>query len=139
MRGDDGLGWKAAEAIGRAIPEAEVRASHQLLPEYAEEISRSDLVIFIDAACDNGWGELRTEAIQPRSCPSAAFSHQLDPAGLLGLAEHLYGRSPEAILCTVGGRRFGYGEELSQEVQSALPELLEKIRQVIPSERGTSR
>jgi hydrogenase maturation protease len=133
LRGDDGLGWKAAGEIAEAIPEAEVRVSHQLMPEFAEDISRSDLVIFIDAACDNSWGELRTEAIQPRCCPSAAFSHELDPAGLLGLAERLYGRCPEAILCSVGGRWFGYGEKLSREVQSALPLLLEKIRQVTSS------
>jgi hydrogenase maturation protease len=129
LRGDDGLGWTAAAALEER--DVQVRVSHQLMPEYAEEISRSDLVVFIDAACDNGSGELQAGKIEPRCSPSAGFSHQLDPAGLLGLAEGLYGSCPEAYLFSVGGRRFDYGEELSEEVQSAVPELLARVRQVI--------
>ncbi len=129
LRGDDGLGWQAAAAL--AQHGLEVRVSHQLAPEYAEEISRSDLVLFIDAACDNGSGELRSEKIEPRRSSSTDFSHHMDPAGLLGLAEGLYGSCPGAYLFSVGGRRFGYGEVLSEEVQSAMPELLARVRQVI--------
>ncbi len=133
LRGDDALGWKAAEELTRSLPEADVRVSHQLVPEFAEDISRADFVVFIDAACDNGWGELRRQSVEPRRSPSTGFSHQLDPAGLLELAERLYGRCPRAVLFSVGARRFGYGEELSEPVQSALPELLAKIREAIPT------
>ncbi len=131
LRGDDALGWVAAERLTKLVgSEAEVRVSHQLLPEFAEEISRSGLVVFIDAACDNERGEVRSERVEPRCSASAAFSHQLDPAALLGMARRLYGSCPEAYLFSMGGRSFGYGEEQSPEVQSGLPELLERVRAV---------
>jgi hydrogenase maturation protease len=141
LRGDDGLGWRAAERLSELLRghEAVVRVSHQLMPEFAEEMSRSDLVIFIDAACDNrSSGEIGFERVEPRRSPAAAFSHQMDPPALLGMAETLYGRCPEAFFFTVAGRSFGYGEELSPEVQSALPALLERIQKVcgaIPADR----
>ena len=129
LRADDGLGWVAAERLEQIFAgQAEVRVSHQLMPEFAEEISRSGLVVFIDAACDNSRGEVRSERIEPRCSASAAFSHQLDPAALLGMAERLYGSCPEAYLFSMGGRSFGYGEELSPEVQSGLPELLKRVQ-----------
>ncbi len=133
LRGDDSVGWKAAERLAGSLEgcEATVRVSHQLLPEFAEEISRSDLVIFIDAACDNdSSGKVRFKRVEPRRSESGAFSHQLDPPALLAMAESLYGAHPEAYFFTVAGQSFGYGEELSPEVQSAMPELIEQIRAV---------
>jgi hydrogenase maturation protease len=133
LRGDDGVGWRAAERLAELLAgrDAAVRVSHQLLPEYAEEISRSQIVIFIDAACGNiSTGEVRIERVEPRRSPNAAFSHQMDPPALLGMSEALYGRCPEAIFFTVAGRSFGYGEKLSAEVESQLPALLERIQTV---------
>ena len=54
LRGDDGLGWRAAEQLAEIIPqsEAEVIACHQLTPELAEPISRARLVIFIDMSLE---------------------------------------------------------------------------------------
>ncbi len=133
LRGDDGLGWRAAERLAEVLPGPQftVRASHQLLPEFAEEISRSDLVIFIDASCDNGSpGEIRFERVEPSRSPSAAFSHQMDPPALTGMARRLYGFCPSAFFFSVRGRSFEDGEDLSPEVESALPELLERIKMV---------
>jgi hydrogenase maturation protease len=133
LRGDDGVGWRAAERLGEmlATPEVTVRTSHQLLPEFAEEISRSDLVIFIDASCDNSPpGEIRFERVEPSRSASTAFSHELDPPALTGMARSLYGFCPSAFFFSVTGRSFQDGETLSPEVESALPELLERIRMV---------
>jgi hydrogenase maturation protease len=133
LRGDDGLGWRATELLREVLPPAEitVRVSHQLMPEFAEEISRSDLVILIDAACDNNVaGEVRFERVEPRRSPAAAFSHEMDPPALLAMAESLYDACPEAFFFSVAGRSFGYGEGLSPEVQAALPRLVEQIQTV---------
>jgi hypothetical protein len=46
------------------------------------------------------------------------------------MAQRLYGSCPEAYLFSMGGRSFGYGEELSPEVESRLPELLERVQAV---------
>ena len=132
LRGDDGIGWRAAERLSAALEghDLEVRVSHQLMPEFAEEISRSQFVVFIDAACDNSPGEIRFERVEPDRAPSAAFSHQLSPPALVAMAERLYGSRPEACLFSVGARSFEYGEELSPEVESALPALLKEIEKV---------
>jgi hydrogenase maturation protease len=145
LRGDDALGWRAAEQLSEGLAgcQATVHVSHQLLPEFAFEIAGSDLVIFIDAACDNGpFGRVRFERVVPRRCDSAAFSHHIDPPALLDMAQALYGSHPEAYLFTVAGRSFEYGEELSPEVAAAVPELLAQIRSICcgkPVADGDSR
>ena len=52
LRGDDGIGRVIAEHIAETLrPEAiDVVVAHQLTPELTEPISRSGLVIFVDAA-----------------------------------------------------------------------------------------
>ena len=51
LRGDDGLGWHAAEHLRERLVElhATVTSCHQLIPELAEPVSRAERVIFIDA------------------------------------------------------------------------------------------
>ena len=141
LRGDDGVGWRAAERLAETLEghDVAVRVSHQLMPEFAEEISRSGFVVFIDAACDNGAGELRFERVEPDCAPSAAFSHQLSPQALVGMAERLYGSRPEACFFSVGGRAFEYGETLSPEVEAALPALLEEAKRVCGQAVGPRR
>lgn len=142
LRGDDGVGWRAVEELAAALNDFQVtfRVAHQLLPEFAADIDEADLVIFIDAACDNGpFGKVRFDRVEPRCRESAAFSHQMDPPALLGMAHELYGSHPEAYFFTVSGQWFGYGEELSPEVQAALPELLARIRSVCGGKRFITR
>ena len=54
LRGDDGVGWRVAEAAGTALPEgaATVLAVHQLTPELSAPISRAGRVVFVDAAAE---------------------------------------------------------------------------------------
>ncbi len=140
LRGDDGVGWRAAERLAEALDahDVTVRVSHQLMPEFADDVSRSEFVVFIDAACDNSPGEVRFERVEPDRAPSAAFSHQLSPPALLGMAEKLYGSRPEACLFSVGARSFEFGEELSPEVESALPALLIEVEKVCGGTRAAS-
>lgn len=130
LRGDDGIGWRAAEFLAERlhVPNVEIRASHQLTPEMAEPISRADLVIFVDAACDHREGEVISRRVAPDCSPSELFSHQLTPEALLGLAKRLYGRCSEAVLLSVGAASFEYGETLSPAVEAALPALLEQVQ-----------
>lgn len=130
LRGDDGIGWHAAEAVARRVQDGnvEVLASHQLTPEMACSISRATLVIFIDAACDNKEGEVAFRRVEPDSSPSELFTHQLTPEVLLGLAQRLYGSCAEAMLLSVGAGSFEYGETLSPAVEAALPALLEQVQ-----------
>lgn len=129
LRGDDGVGWHAAERLARTLPNRDVliQTSHQLTPEMADLISQASLVIFLDAACDQGPGEVALRRVQPDPSPSELFSHQLTPEALLALANKLYGNCPEAVLLTVGAASLECGETLSPAVESALPALLEQV------------
>jgi hydrogenase maturation protease len=129
LRGDDGIGWHAADRLAHALPypEVSVQTSHQLTPEMAESVSRAGLVIFVDADCGRAAGEVACRPVEPKGTPGGPFSHQLTPETLLALARSLYGSCPKALLLSVGAASFEYGETLSPAVASALPALLEQV------------
>lgn len=138
LRRDDGIGWEAAQALAsltHGLP-IEVLPSHQLFPEMAEPISRSDLVIFIDACCDNSPGKLLFRTVTPERAFRNGFSHRVSPASLLASAEALYGKCPEAVLASVSGEDFGYGEGFSPAVQAVFPALLEQVKKVCGIDPG---
>lgn len=132
MRSDDGLAWHAADKLeGKYFPsEVEILRVHQLAPELAENVSRSEAVIFVDAAMADGAtvhsGEVRFAEIGlPQGAPR--FSHQLSPAAVIALASQLYGASPRAFAVTLTGDCFDHGEGLSPVVTAAIPALVARI------------
>lgn len=129
LRGDDGLGPRAAEALAPLIEESAVGlvARQQLTPELAEPISRAEWVIFIDAEDRAPAGEIRCRDAGATSGVGAVIAHHLTPARLLGCARELYGRAPEAVVFSVSGEHFGLSEELSPDVAKALPLLIGQV------------
>jgi hydrogenase maturation protease len=125
LRGDDGFGRAAAEALQRTIrdPEIEILAVHQLTPELMGPISRAERVLFIDVRAEGKPGELRFERVMPEPESSARFTHFATPGGLLAGARALYGAAAQATLASAAGAEFGVGEGLSARVQQALEEL----------------
>lgn len=146
LRSDDGVGWRAADALSRIFSgsEAEILCFHQLGPELAETVSRFRHVIFIDAATkDEGRaaGEIR---IVPLPAPDkdkdasgpTRFSHHLTPATVLSLATTLYHAQPQAELATVTGENFEPGEGLSAQVRTALAILVARIEDMVHRSGG---
>jgi hydrogenase maturation protease len=132
LRGDDGFGLEAARRLELEIddPEVEIRAAHQLTPEMADDLSRVELVLFIDAAARGTPGDVILHELKPAH-PDQAITHQFDPALLLAATQLLYARLPKAFLLTVAGESFEYEERLSPTVLAALPEALAQARRVI--------
>lgn len=134
LRGDDAIGWKAAEALRDAYEEddsVEVFASHQLNPEMAEVVAEAGAVIFIDATAEKlAAGKISCVSVHPADHASA-FSHQLDPSTLLASAIDLYGSCPSAALIGVGIHSCDLGHELSREVKAALPRVVSEVKQMI--------
>ena len=125
LRQDDGAGL----AVGRALEHTrgvEVRRVHQLMPELAETVSRATCVVFVDARRGGPPGGIRRE---PVVATAAAWTgtHGLDPGGLLGLCRFLYGRAPRACVVSISGERFGFGDELSERVRSAVPAAVRSV------------
>jgi hydrogenase maturation protease len=138
MRCDDGLAWRAADALEHKFAGAavEILRTHQLVPELAETVSHSQAVIFVDAASSDGPnaqpGEVREVPIGlPQGPPR--FSHHLSPAAVIALASQLYGAHPRAFSLTLTGQCFDHGEGLSPVVEAAMPALVARIETLVQS------
>lgn len=143
LRGDDGIGIHVAallageqgEAAALHDPGVEVLACHQLTPELAPQVAAADRLILVDARAGGEPGALIEQILAPLDLSGAAGSftltHHLDPAGLLAAAQILYGKAPPAVLLTVCGESFDYGEALSPRVAAALPRVLAAIEEWI--------
>lgn len=127
LRRDDGLGWRAVERLRPRVSEAGVEtiACHQLTPELAEAVARSERVLFIDACAGNPPGRLRVNRLMPGSRTGPALTHRLDPQGVMEYCGKLYGSWPEAFAISITGADYGYGEGLSAAVEWRLPALLD--------------
>jgi hydrogenase maturation protease len=133
LRSDDGIGWQAARTLYTAWPSSKVRveAAHQLLPEMADWIGDAEYVIFIDACWDLLPGRMRSHAIHPEGPTKAPMTHHFSPERLLADGWHLFHHCPEAVMISVGGGSFDYGEGLSKTVQATFPELLAHVRRLV--------
>jgi hydrogenase maturation protease len=132
LRGDDGVGWIAAQRLADRVDPDRVgtMAVHQLMPELAETISRVDRVIFIDAAANQPAGYLSCRVVEPGES-NRLMAHHLSPEGLLALSRRLFARCPQAHLLTVGGADFGHREDLSPAVERACEKLVAHLQEIL--------
>jgi len=113
-RRDDAAGLVVADVLrDRIRGVAEIHAYHQLPPELAEDLSKTERVLFIDASVELGDKEVKLRRVRPATSSHADISHHLPPDRLLGLTHAIYGRSPEAWLLTVRAHDLDFGTELS--------------------------
>ncbi len=126
-RGDDGVGLALGRALAARLPPGSLALVEavQLLPEHAEQTARADAVVFLDAAVSGAPGEVHANQVTSRA-PRAALLHALTPEEILGLARTSYGKAPQGLLVTVGGKDFSFVERLSAEAEAALPEAVER-------------
>jgi len=133
LRGDDALGWRAAECLA-AIPEVGndpsilIETLHQLTPELAVNLADAELVIFIDATAPSeriASGTLRCEELLEEAPAHEALGHHLTPAQTLAYARALFHANPTVFLASVAAASFDYGAPLSPAVEAALPDLVE--------------
>lgn len=138
MRCDDGLAWRAADALEGKFSsiDVEILRTHQLTPELAEAVSRAEGVIFVDAGVPGERlpGDIYTCELDLPAGP-ARFSHQLSPDAVLALASQLYAAHPRSFLVTLTGENFDHGESLSAVVASSLPALVARIDELVHSLR----
>ena len=133
LRSDDGVAWRAAEALQEMFSpnEVEILTMHQLGPELAESVSRIQWVIFVDATAGPGRpGEIEVKELSSTNLEAAespGFCHAVSPANVLALAAQLYKAKPKAFSATIVGENFHHGESLSAAVEAALPSLLARI------------
>jgi hydrogenase maturation protease len=147
QRGDDGLAWRAADELEKALhpPEVQIVRCHQLAPELAERFIGCDAVIFVDAAAPLSGkrrpGEIHCEEIDAQSAAdlrAPALGHQFSPAALVALASQIYQVTPRAFCMTLTGESFNHGDSLSATVLAALPQLIRNVKACV-EEVATNR
>jgi hydrogenase maturation protease len=137
LRGDDGIGYYVAQALDerfRAEPDVEVIAAQELTPEMAEDVARSEMVLFVDAAAAGEPGTIRHALLVPDTGPGG-FTHLLTPSTLLSAAGELYGDAPSAITLTLAGWSFALGERLSRPAKQRMPEMLRQAVALVQEHR----
>lgn len=128
LRRDDGVGYLIADQLQDALPEDSVIARQQLTPDLADALSRSDRVIFIDACAKSAPGEIKVVPVQPKGENWGAFVHEMSPEVLLDCVKELYGKTPSALLITIGGESFEIGEGLTAPVAAALSKIVADLQ-----------
>ncbi len=135
LRGDDGLGWYAAEHLQQqGLPGVETLTCHQLTLDLADWMNGARLVILIDAKAGQSPGQISQQEIVFDASAADTLHHHQSPKGLLAAVRALYGTAPRLVLFTVCGKDFEFAERLSPEVSAALPNLLAQVEALIRSE-----
>jgi hydrogenase maturation protease len=137
LRGDDALGPRIAELLAEQEPQVAVEIVAQLLPELAELVARSGLVVFVDARVDRAEQGVLCERLAPADRTQPWVGHLSDPRALLALSSELYGARPTAFLVSAPGCDFELGERLSKAAAhwvpvaaAAIAELLTRAREL---------
>jgi hydrogenase maturation protease len=137
LRMDDGVGWRAVEAIAADPRLAGVHtvSTHQLLPELALDVSRAGCVVLVDARVGRPAGDVSVEQLSATSVTGSAWSHHLDPASLAGMARDLYDAAPPLFLIGVGVGSMEHGECLTAAVEAAVPRVVDAVVDIAEGHR----
>lgn len=132
LRSDDGVAWQAADSLRASVPDSvEILCVHQLTPELAEDVSRANLVIFLDAAQGGEPGTVSCDEVFPHQ-ELLRFSHHLGPRDVAALSSRVYGAQPRAFVVSMNGECFDHGQTLSPTAISSLPQMQAKVVELIP-------
>lgn len=137
LAGDDALGYHVVKKLNDSdiTAIADIKYVHQLMPEHSAELSEYETVIFIDAEEGTETGKIKCKVISDEDLHDTSLSaHEYTLDSILLLAKRLYWKMPKVFLITVTGSDFSAGEKLSPPVDSALPQVLEMIRDIAAME-----
>ncbi len=129
-RQDDGLGPMIIDKLDTEnIAGITTDSNYQLNIEDADNISRSDIVIFVDASIDAD-EPFSFKQIEP-SAEITFTTHSMSPESVIALCGDIYGRVPETYVLAVRGYEWEMFEGLSEKAMNNFNEayrfLLEKI------------
>lgn len=133
LRGDDGVGYRVAEAVEAwNLPEVLTKPCHQLTPELAADLAEADQVIFVDATPpQNPCSALIFERLLVKGSQEMISAHHSTPQHLLAMSQLLYGQVPVAYALWLPTRDFGFSEQLSPIAKSGMRQSLAQIRHLI--------
>ncbi len=129
LRSDDGAGIRAATMIATQSPQSRVIIAHQLTPDLADDIATAAHVVFVDAyEAQEAGAKLRVEKISTTDAGNASvIGHHGDPAGLIQLADQLFGTVPDAWIVGIPAFSLDAGETISTETLHMIDEAVALI------------
>src|SRR5450755_3522173 len=111
IRSDDGVGAYVCQLMEeKNLDGVKVIATQQLDIGMTGDFTEFDTVIFVDASLKH-----KTISFQPLSLENdqpQSFSHHINPAMLVNLAQILYAKSTRFYICAVGGNNFEIGNSI---------------------------
>jgi hydrogenase maturation protease len=128
LRGDDGAGPAVVDAVARRASHVRTRIVQQLVPELADDVSRADVVVFVDAST-----AVAGVVVRPLAPGTAtAHTHVADPAGILALCRSAFGVLPGAAWqVEVPASRFELGEGLSAAAQAGVDDAVDRVVELV--------
>ncbi len=118
------------DGFGQVGHQVDAVVLHQLVPELAEDLKEYELVIFVDAHVGAGTAGI-SEPIHEEQIEVAYRTpfvyHQTHPSTILALTQQMYGTAPDAILLSLLGHDFDFGEGLSDATAALVEPAVERI------------
>jgi hydrogenase maturation protease len=133
LRGDDGVGYRVAEAVESwQRSDVEVYPCHQLTPDLAATLAEVDRVIFVDATPpQNPHSPVVLERLLTQAYRPWFTGHHSSPTALLTLTQQLYGRQPVAYALLLPSWEMGFSEDLSPIAQTGLKQGLDLLQEFL--------
>ncbi len=132
LRSDDGVGAYVCQKIEEInLPEVDVATTHQLDIGMLEDLTKFSAVVFVDASTKDStvsFYELVKEKNPPQS-----FSHHVNAALLVGLADKLYTTNTRFYICGIGAVNFEIGNSLSGTALSNAEKAVSLLREWVQS------
>jgi len=136
LRSDDGAGRVVAARIEAADhPGVIVRSQSQLTPELALDITRADVVVFVDANVD--CEQLTVHPVMPGEPGSQSMSHHTDPAALLLLAGDLGRVPPRTYVISIPATNLELGFDLSPPTAGAIERAVDAVVEIAKQGQDT--
>ncbi len=130
VMGDDGLGVRALESLReRELPACvDTLEAGTALLDALPKLEHYDKVILIDAVAGNTDGVEVVRDPVGTGVPGRGFSlHDLGIQEALKLILLEKGSLPEVVIMGLGPESIGFGTELSNEVRSGIPKLVDAV------------
>jgi hydrogenase maturation protease len=142
-RQDDGVAWHVLgnlmKKYGHPLPDSididtfdQKNDLHfyyqlQLLPELAEDLSKYDRAVFIDAHTGAIPNDIEVVTVNP-SFQNSPLTHHLTVNSLLYIAQSINFKVPETLLVSIRGFEFKFTQQLSQKTRELVPLAVNRIQ-----------
>ena len=134
LREDDGVSFAV---LDRVVEQSSISFQSMREPqldlEFSEAISRSSLVVFVDAAAHGEPGHAEMSWVEPNE-DEVIRSHDCSPSALLAYTKVVNGVAPRGALVTVVGESFNFSESLSPAAQSGVGPAADMIASLLETE-----